>query len=576
MEFSGDTHSIDGSYGWLPVTSAAVAPYERNAVLSRIARTGVLALVAIVWFGNIGYRNLAEPDEARYAEIAREMLVTGDWVTPRLNGIPYFEKPPLQYWATATAYAAFGTSVWAARLWVTCLGLLGIVIAYFTARTLWDRRTGEYAAWIMASFPLYFVVAHLNILDAGLAFFMNAGVCAFLLAQRASSPGAQRRWMAACWTALSLGFLQKGLVALALPGIALVAYSALYRQWRLWRELHLLDALAILAVIALPWVILAAHRNPGFLQFFFVHEHFDRFVTTIHKRYEPWWYFIAILSVGVLPWLVPVARAAWHTARTRQASTTLSAERLLLVWAAAQLLFFSLSDSKLAPYIVPMAMPLAMLSARWLQMQGSHAPLRSAAATSLVFMMLLISLRWLLPHFVSNPDKLASFLQVAVWAQAAGLAGIACLAVYLMSALRDDLDRAIPALAASMSIALAIVMSGGNALEPLRDSPRLARVIGPHLAQETSLYCVGTYPQRLPFLLERTCTVVAYLGEFELQFDPQQRQHLPDLPAFLDRWQNDPHAVAIVKADLWPAIAASNIPARVLLRDDRTVVMVKP
>ena len=251
----------------------------------------LIGLGLVVWFGNIGLRTLTEPDEARYAEIAREMLATGDWVTPHLNGIAYFEKPPLQYWATAVAYSVFGAQPWVARLWTTGFGLLGLVLTYATAKKLWGVRTAEHAALLLASFPLYFIVTHLNLLDGALAFFLNAAVCAFVVAKQPDTPLlARRRLLYLCWFALALGFLQKGLVALVLPFLALTTYSLLYRDSRLWREMQLRAGLAILAAVTLPWTTLVASRNPGFLEFFFVHEQFTRFLTTVHDRYQPWWY----------------------------------------------------------------------------------------------------------------------------------------------------------------------------------------------------------------------------------------------------------------------------------------------
>jgi hypothetical protein len=278
----------------------------------------LIGLGLVVWFGNIALRTLTEPDEARYAEIAREMLATGDWVTPHLNGIAYFEKPPLQYWATAVAYSVFGAQPWVARLWTTGFGLLGLVLTYATAKKLWGVRTAEHAALLLASFPLYFIVTHLNLLDGALAFFLNAAVCAFVVAKQPDTPLlARRRLLYLCWFALALGFLQKGLVALVLPFLALTTYSLLYRDSRLWREMQLRAGLAILAAVTLPWTTLVASRNPGFLEFFFVHEQFTRFLTTVHDRYQPWWYFIAVLIAGVSPWLVVAVRTTIHAVRRR-------------------------------------------------------------------------------------------------------------------------------------------------------------------------------------------------------------------------------------------------------------------
>jgi len=538
----------------------------------------LIGLGLVVWFGNIALRTLTEPDEARYAEIAREMLATGDWVTPHLNGIAYFEKPPLQYWATAVAYSVFGAQPWVARLWTTGFGLLGLVLTYATAKKLWGVRTAEHAALLLASFPLYFIVTHLNLLDGALAFFLNAAVCAFVVAKQPDTPLlARRRLLYLCWFALALGFLQKGLVALVLPFLALTTYSLLYRDSRLWREMQLRAGLAILAAVTLPWTTLVASRNPGFLEFFFVHEQFTRFLTTVHDRYQPWWYFIAVLIAGVSPWLVVAVRTTIHAVRRRATLTTSpQAERLLLIWAIVQLTFFSLSDSKLAPYVLPMTVPMALLMARWLDLYGTMRTLNSVAVTITVLLLLLIASPWLLPHLVVPGLKLTTYLQVAEWAQYGGFAGLACMALYVLVARGGDLRSPVTALAASVSLALAIFMCGANALDHSRGQANLAAVIAPHLAADAPLFCVGTYWQALPFDLKRTCIVVEYRGEFELQFDPNQRNHLAGVREFVERWKHEPGAVALVTAELWPQIANSGIEARTVMHDDNVVVLVAP
>ena len=125
-------------------------------------------LLAAVWFGTLDMRKLVRPDEGRYAEIPREMVATGDWLTPRLNAIKYFEKPPLQYWATATAYTVFGEHHWTARLWPALTAFLCVLLIYFAGRKLFGEVTAFYAALILASSPGFIIVAQINKLDMGL------------------------------------------------------------------------------------------------------------------------------------------------------------------------------------------------------------------------------------------------------------------------------------------------------------------------------------------------------------------------------------------------------------------------
>ena len=142
------------------------------------------ALLALLWFGNLGLRSLTDPDEGRYAEIPREMLSTGDWVIPHLNGIQYLEKPPLQYWATAALYSAFGVHPWVSRLYTAAMGFAALLVIGFAGARLYGPAAGLYAALILASSALFYVMAHLNTLDMGLTFYLSMALVACVFAQR--------------------------------------------------------------------------------------------------------------------------------------------------------------------------------------------------------------------------------------------------------------------------------------------------------------------------------------------------------------------------------------------------------
>src|SRR5712691_5396923 len=170
------------------------------------ARAPLYAFIFVVltlWFGGLELRGLYIPDEGRYAEIPREMLASGDWVTPRLNGLKYFEKPPFQYWMTATAYRVFGADEWTARLWPALTGFLGLVAVTFAAMRLFGAESGWAAGLVLAGAWGYFAGAQYLTLDMGLTFFMTVSMLAFLLA---CSPNetrkAVRNWMLTVWAAM--------------------------------------------------------------------------------------------------------------------------------------------------------------------------------------------------------------------------------------------------------------------------------------------------------------------------------------------------------------------------------------
>ena len=213
-------------------------------------------VLALAWLATASVRPLLDPDEGRYAEIPREMLASGDWVTPRFDGLKYFEKPPLQYWATAAVYEVAGVSEWSSRLWSLGLGFGTLALTFLWTRALYGRTAGIAALTALAVSPYFLIIAHLNLLDAGFTFFLTGAVFAFTRAQtEARGSAAERRLMLIAWLAAGLAVLSKGIVVGVLAGGSLVAYSALERDLGPWRRLHVTGSQMVIdggASVGLP------------------------------------------------------------------------------------------------------------------------------------------------------------------------------------------------------------------------------------------------------------------------------------------------------------------------------------
>ena len=518
-------------------------------------------------------RDLIQPDEGRYAEIPRQMLATGDWIVPQLNGLPYVEKPPLQYWATAAAYALFGVHDWVSRLWNLLLGIAGVVAVGAAGHRLFGARAGWYAALILMSAPLYLLVGQVNLLDMGVTFFLSAALLCFVLAQQDQASTAQRwRWMLLCWSALGLGFLQKGLEALAVPGVALVAYTVLRRDATLWGRLHLGAGLAVLAVWVLPWNVLLALRDGRYAEFFLIHEHFTRFLTTEHQRVQPFWYFGAVLVGACLPWTGLMLQSAWSALRSRTrvgapGSLHFDVPLALAVWAATVVVFFSLSGSKLVPYIMPCVPPLALLAGRALALREdsrSAAPgLRPVCVLSMLLALALLAAPPVAVALVKNAAMLPVYRGMAPYVTAAGLI-VLCGAVLAAMWLRISapIGRALLALSLALHMACLVLVTGGNALADARGAPGAAAELAVRLQPMTPFYCVGTYLHVLSFQLQRSCTLVEYTGELQVQFSAG----VPlDFAEFSQRWSAQPGAVALVVSEWLPRLQAAHLPVQVLV-----------
>ncbi|MDP2879311.1 MAG: glycosyltransferase family 39 protein [Sulfuricella sp.] len=568
-------------------------------------------LMAAVWFGNLEYRKLVRPDEGRYAEIAREMATSGDWVTPRLNDIKYFEKPALQYWITAGAYRLFGEHHWTARLWSGLTGFLGIFFTAFAATRLFGREAGLLSAAVLGSSLLYTLIAHMNSLDMGMTFFMGGALMSFLLAQQdAASARANRLWMHVAWAALALSVLSKGLMGIVLPGAVIVLYTLIERDFGLWKRLQLFSGIALFMAIAAPWFIAVSIANPEFFHFFFIHEHFERFLTQTHGRYEPWWWFIPVLAAGILPWLFTLidamarawkvdtskpnssfplfgGRLGWGLARWNSHVSTPSLalplqgggnksgfkpKRFLLIWAVFIFVFFSLSGSKLASYILPIFPALALLIGEHLsRIDGRRLFWQILPVAFLAMAGLLLAPNAV--RFADNELARGQYALFANWLLAASAIWLVGTVIALCLSYRDKVRGAIIVLACSSLIAAQVLLTGHDSLSATRSDYAIAEQIKPHLRPGAPFYSLEGYDQTLTFYLKRTVTLVNYQDEMAFGIAQEPHKWLPDIESFKQAWVQQPYALAIMSHGTYQQLSQQGLPMRVIARSvDKTAV----
>lgn len=537
----------------------------------------LLLLTTVIWFSNLEYRKLVQPDEGRYAEIPREMVATGDWTTPRLNGIKYFEKPALQYWTTAIAYEWFGQHNWTARLWSGLTGFLGILFTYFAAGRIFGRDAAFYSAIVLGSSLLYVLIGHINTLDMGVTFFMGLSMMTFMLAQRRdASPGENRFWMYATWAAMGLSMLSKGLIGIALPGAILIIYTLLQRDWALWKRLHLTVGLLIFFAITLPWFIAVSLKNTEFLWFFFVHEHFERFLTKIHGRYHPWYSFIPILLLGILPWLVAMFDVLFRSWKRDHANRLdFQPRRFLLIWSVFIFVFFSMSDSKLPSYILPIFPALALLIGERLSRMSGRVFLWQA----LPMLFLAIAGLFLAPDVVKFADKevpVSLYQHYIPWLLGGAAVWLAGIVASLAMAYRENVRGAAVALALSSLIAGQMALTGHNSLAPSNSAYFLAQQIKPYLKPGIPFYSVGMYEQTLTPYIKRTVTLVAFEGELEFGLSQEPWKWIPTEAQFKEIWRKQPYALAIMAPDRYQGLKAQGLPMVVIAQDTRRVVVKTP
>ncbi len=536
-----------------------VAPGEEAAcVRRRSIFLGLSALVAVLWLAILPSRPLFNPDEGRYAEIPREMLATHDWIVPHLNGLAYIEKPPLQYWATALSLALFGDNEFAARLY-TALSALGSILAVgLAARRLSGEAAGFRAAAVLAGTLLFVILGQLLTLDMSLTLYMTVTLCAFLVAQRSAEEGSSSRgWMLLSWAAVALGMLTKGLVAGAIPAAVLVLYSAYARDLAPWRRLHAAAGLPLFLAITVPWYWLAARRLPDFLEFFFVHEHFARYLTPSADRQEAWWFFGAVFLLGSLPWTLSALRVLlldWPRFGERRG---FDSGLFLKIWVWFVGVFFSLSDSKLIPYILPampaLALLIAALPANTLGRDLSRTALATLGVASGLGLLCLLAPR----HFA--PSARSVYFLALEWPLAQIALLLAVTGLYVLSLRGRETTGAAMFLGTGWCLAGLLAMRAASAVAPIYSGVDIARSL-PAVPRETPDYSIATYDQTLPFYWARTVELVSYRGELDYGLKRDPGAEIPTVDEFVERWTRESSAFAVMEKPMFDQLLQRGVP----------------
>ena len=342
-----------------------------------------------LFFWGLGAWGFFDPDEGRYGEIPREMLVRHDFITPTLNFLKYFEKPPLLYWSVAAFYKIFGFHEWAARLVSALSALLGLFTAYALGRRMFGRRAGLLSAIILATSVFWAFMARFIIIDTLLSAMIFLSLALWWLGHTQGAAGneqsavsgdnARARWcFLGFWVALALGVLSKGPVVVVLIGGTIFLYTAICRQWRAWRKMQWILGVPLFLLVVTPWFVLVAQRNPEFNHFFWYDQHIGRFLGTgkVEHQQKVYW-FLEFLPLLFFPWsfFVPAALLeGWHKLKrapkdapngTEIYTPRQRAVIFLLCGAIFITAFFSASSSKLLTYVLPVLPLLAVLLAAY-------------------------------------------------------------------------------------------------------------------------------------------------------------------------------------------------------------------
>lgn len=513
----------------------------------------------------LGSFPLREPDEGRYAEIPREMLEKGDFVTPYLNHVKYFEKPPLHYWVNAASLSVFGRTEFAARFPSALLGLGGVLLTYFFGRRVFGRREGLYSAVILGSSLGYLVLGRMNSIDMTLTFCMAACLGFFLVASRY---GEQRKGLFyhLFYFFAALTVLAKGLIGIVLPGGIIFCYLLCTKRWRLLREMRLVTGSLLFFAVCAPWFILVSLKNPEFPRFFFIHEHFERFLTKVHHRYEPPWFFIPVILLGMIPWTFILPEALKNIWKTRD-----HRKIYLALWFGVIFAFFSASSSKLIPYVLPVFPALAMLLGAAISeaFERNEGSLQRYFLAAVLFLFVAGAGFALYPVLTANPKigLVGALLTGAVFFTG----GLSSLAFFLQG--RREILFVLLGLTSCLASIVGPPVIFARSIE--KKSTRALAYLVRDRYPDLPLVTYGIYRQDLPFYSGKRVIVAGPSGELEfgskLEKDPGW---FIDKPAFYTLWESPRQILTVIsRNDLALLRSVVETPVRVVAGWGETVLI---
>lgn len=554
-----------------------------RASQGRLALLGLVILSAL-YLGEISGYPLQDPDEGRYAEIPREMIESGDWVTPRLNYVVYFEKPPLMYWLVALSFEVFGQSEGAARAVSAVSGILTVVLIYLLGRAVLGPRAALLGAGVLATSPIFFVLAQALTIDMLLTACMTATMVAFFFACRSERKGP---WVAAVSVSAALGVLAKGPVALVLPGLVALAWLAWQRDGKTLGALLRPVPLLAFVVVVVPWFVLVSRANPEFLEFFFVREHWERFTAEVGHPEGPF-YYLPVLLAGPLPWTaVAIGLACTREGRVAFGEIPREVRAFLILWGLLIIGFFTVASSKLATYILPALPPLALVAGGWLD----RVVEREALARGLLrwlggvlffagtFVVVLSAIAWPLESTLAqwfggdDEDVAAIVVATALSGAAFGVTG------FLVA--RSRLLRGAPPATVLLVLVLGFGLGVFGALPGravVKTSEQLSRVVDAEYRDGDLVVFYKKLWQGMPFYTGRRVGMVRSFDEVwhGVEISPDREQYYWDeLAPLVREWNSGRRVFVLTNWEMVPEIARFvDSEPRLLSRDRRRVVVV--
>ncbi len=541
-------------------------PQKRKVIFLLV----IIAASYLFFFHNLGSYSLKEPDEGRYAEIPREMIEMGDYITPHLNYVRYFEKPPLFYWMTALSYKTFGMKEWSFRLPNALIALLCIVITYlFVARWFTDEIGLLSSLMLMSCFG-FIALTHIVTIDMLFSCLLFISLLCFFEFYRDKKPP----FLYFFFITLALAILAKGPVALILLGATIVLFLLTEKRISFLKEMASVKGLLLFTLLAAPWFIAVSIKEKEFFYFFFVDQHILRFLTTKHKRSGPLYYFLPVLFGGLFPWSFFLPRALIDLWRVKEL-------RLFFILSAVVFAFLSISGSKLPPYILPVFPALCIIMAIFFKMGWHrHLPKNAELVAYMVFFSFLaiagpvLSCGLLDKYLGTTPDMISLFQEVR------GLSlGISSVSLIILVGLAFKRLRTFDTLFYMLGIfSLSVVitlMLHTHVIDGLNTTKRLAEAINGEKKSNSVVVNYGAFDETLPFYIKGRTYIAAYTGELEMGSTyPEEKRFFLNEDEFIHLFQSDRDVWVVFKKKKLARMNELGIKEKIALtcQDNRCVI----
>ena len=496
----------------------------------------ILTLVIGLLFGVLlGQYPLETPDSARYAEIPREMLVTHDYVTPHLNGIKYFEKPPLFYWMQAVAIKHLGVNELGVSVVNALMALMCCLLVYIIGRKVYDRTSGIIAALILASSSLFFALTRIITLDMTFTTFLTACLGCFLVAKHEPHHLKRLPYVLLSYAFAGCAFMTKGLIGWLFPGMIVLVWATIFEEWQNTKHYQIAIGVLIVLAISLPWHIWVQIRNPEFFHFYFIEQHLLRYFTPYAGRQESWWFLPTVLILGICPWTFFILQTLkHHLIALYQRHQHYRDTAFFFLWIGTVYVFYSFSQSQLIPYLLPALPPLALLIGRYLVLHFNQRRRWLINFSFIVFFIVSLTGATIVYIYADANHYLSFAHALIILAAFLGLSGIMTNFVYWQYGLRHGVYALFITFSCLLiSLNPIITIANNHSVKPLID------VLNQTLTPNDEVVSYSNYYQDLPFYLQRRITIVNSFGELSFGVEHQDAEDwMIDTETLLKRWQD--------------------------------------